>query len=84
MLRTGFEPTLYELLFFIAHNPLGHVRILQNHPIFLYIIVISKPADNYLRAAHYLLYLISLNRRAGQITRETNYLWVTIPTIIFT
>ena len=50
MLRTGFEPTIYELLFFVAHNPLGHVRIQQNHPIFLYIIVISKPADNYLRA----------------------------------
>ena len=40
--------------------------------------VISKPADNYLRAAHYLLFLLSLNGRAGQITRETNYLWVTI------
>ena len=40
--------------------------------------MISKPADNYLRAAHYLLYLLSLNGRAGQITRETNYLWVTI------
>ena len=82
MLRTGFEPTIYELLFFVAHNPLGHVRIQQNYPIFLYIIVISKPADNYLRAAHYLLYLLSLNGRAGQITRETNYLWVTIVTLI--
>ena len=40
--------------------------------------MISKPADNYLRAAHYLLYLLSLNGRAGQVTRETNYLWVTI------
>ena len=72
---------IYELLFFVAHNPLGHVRIQKNHPIFLYIIVISKPADNYLRAAHYLLYLLSLNGRAGQITRETNYLWVTISKI---
>ena len=41
-------------------------------------ILISKPADNYLRVAHYLFYLLSLNGRAGQITRETNYLWVTI------
>ena len=40
--------------------------------------MISQPADNYLRAAHYLLYLLSLNGRAGQVTRETNYLWVTI------
>ena len=45
--------------------------------------MISEPADNYLRAAHYLFYLLSLNGRAGQITRETNYLWVTIQEKLF-